>query len=430
MTRARQATRLAGALSGALLLALGVSGLAAGQGGPLLEAKSPTGASPGPSRAVYPPQRVPLRFDHALHLGPVGLTCVACHAEARTSDASRDRLLPAGTACDACHGTDHSDLLRVTAPGASTKAADGAALPSACASCHVGHQPDDPGRVERVSLPAANLRFSHRAHAARNISCGWCHGDVRRAGSVTRDALPTMQTCMTCHGAARPARGDADGACVACHLTEETSARLRTDFPSGKLMPQALGDALAHDADWSERHKEVAAADGASCASCHRESDCLACHDGRVRPLGLHPNDWLNLHPIAARQLTAQCGDCHRAQTFCLTCHQRTGITMTGPTHAMAAQGRFHPPAATWRRAHAPEAQRNLGACVSCHIESDCASCHASGSRGGPGTRSLGPGVSPHEPGFSARCGGAFAKNRRPCLVCHTPSDPLLARCR
>ncbi len=116
MTRARQATRLAGALSGALLLALGVSGLAAGQGGPLLEAKSPTGASPGPSRAVYPPQRVPLRFDHALHLGPVGLTCVACHAEARTSDASRDRLLPAGTACDACHGTDHSDLLRVTAP--------------------------------------------------------------------------------------------------------------------------------------------------------------------------------------------------------------------------------------------------------------------------------------------------------------------------
>ena len=61
---------------------------------------------------------------------------------------------------------------------------------------------------------------------------------------------------------------------------------------------------------------------------------------------------------------------------------------------------------------HAWEAQRNLNACVSCHTERDCAVCHASSGRGGLN-------VNPHPPAFNGDCKRQFARNGRPCLVCH-----------
>ena len=67
---------------------------------------------------------------------------------------------------------------------------------------------------------------------------------------------------------------------------------------------------------------------------------------------------------------------------------------------------------------------RNLNACVSCHTERDCATCHATKGIAG------GKGVNPHPAGFTGEVRLALRRNPRPCLVCHQSSDASLGMCR
>lgn len=401
-----------------------VRGLApsSGRGVPL--ALRPPGAridESGPSLAIFPPQELPLRFSHELHTKQLGVGCTGCHERATTSRLSSDVLLPPATRCDECHGTSHRDLSRVTALGDEPR--------SQCAYCHLGYREGDGPRVARVRIPKPNLKFDHAAHAARNIGCGQCHGAIQGLELATRDQLPRMAGCLRCHQGQEAARGDASGACRTCHLTEPDGT-LRDRFSSGVLVPPAWMNAADHDADWIRRHKLVAGADSELCAQCHTERECVDCHDGRVRPRDVHPNDWLSLHAVAAVQNDPSCTSCHRQQSFCLQCHQRAGVTMSGPFGNASSRGRFHP--AGWtngsRSTHAAEAQRNLNACVSCHTERDCTLCHATRAMGGGGWSS-GIDASPHPAGFLAQCGSALRKNPRSCLVCHHPADPNLSRC-
>lgn len=376
----------------------------------------------GPSEVIFPRQSIAIRFNHKLHIGR-GETCAGCHTRAQTSDRADDRLLPAPTGCDRCHGSNHTDLSRVL-PGSTSI--------GACAYCHLGYEQGN--TVKRTTVPPPNLRFSHKKHADRNVGCPQCHGEVRELELATRDQLPRMRGCLRCHERTDAAsQGDAKSACDTCHLRSvtgtraESGGRIRTMFASGALVPPTWLRGAAHTPDFLVRHKYVAAADSAFCANCHKEDECVACHDGRVRPRSIHPNDYLNMHSIEARRQTQRCTSCHHEQSFCLGCHQRLGITMSGPPGVRDAS-RFHPPRSVWtdgpRRSghHALEAMRNLNACVSCHIERDCVVCH-----GGKGT---GSGLTPHRPGFLADCARPFQKNPRPCFVCHDPGDEALAPCR
>jgi hypothetical protein len=376
---------------------------------------APAATAADASSVLYPEQRLPLRFDHARH-ARVGLSCAYCHDQATKSRAATDRLLPPPTRCDACHGTDHEHLGQVEA---------GVGPASDCAFCHEGHRADDGNRVARLSVPPANLRFDHAAHTSRGVACATCHADVARTGLATTRDLPRMRTCTTCHAEGAAASGD----CDVCHLTVSGS-RLRTSFGGEKLVPPSWMHDAEHGPDWVLRHKTVAGADSTFCATCHTEQECVDCHDGRVRPRKIHPNDWLGLHAMASRQNDPNCMSCHREQSFCISCHQRAGVTLSGPYANSGDRGRFHPPKAVWSdaprtpRHHAWEAERNIQACVSCHTERDCALCHATAAKGGRG------GLSPHPPGFETTCGAALAKNARPCLFCHDGSDGSLSRCR
>ncbi len=187
----------------------------------------------------------------------------------------------------------------------------------------------------------------------------------------------------------------------------------------------------------------VAGDESRYCANCHQERFCTACHDGRVRPRRVHPNDWLNQHEIAARQDSPTCTSCHRQQSFCLSLPPARWRHDVWPLRGNLAQRRaLSPPKSVWtdgartRSHHAWEAERNLNACVSCHTERDCATCHATAAVGGRGTIK-GPRASPrpgngnpHPSDFLGRCGTALRSNARPCLVCHDQGDPNLARCR
>ena len=101
-----------------------------------------------------------------------------------------------------------------------------------------------------------------------------------------------------------------------------------------------------------------------SCGNCHSERECVDCHDGRVRPRSIHPNDFLSLHAVEAQKNGASCTSCHRQQSFCLSCHQRSGVAQSGPFENFLGRGRFHPPKSVWTdgprssRHHAWEAQR------------------------------------------------------------------------
>jgi hypothetical protein len=203
--------------------------------------------------------------------------------------------------------------------------------------------------------------------------------------------------------------------------------RLKTAFPSGVMNPPRWLHNAQHSPDFIQRHKMVAANDSQFCANCHKEDFCVGCHDGRVRPRNIHPADYLNLHPVEARLATQRCTSCHREQSFCLSCHQRLGVSMSGAT-GVREPGRFHPAQTEWSDAprrpghHAFEAMRNLNACVSCHVERDCVVCH-----GGQG---VGGGFNPHSAGFSASCASQMRRNPRPCFVCHDPGAPVLRRCQ
>lgn len=375
----------------------------------------------GPSAAIYPPQALTIRFNHALHVGDQKLECATCHKEALTSQSAADRLTPRATTCDGCHGTNHDDLTKV----------EGGDEPSGkCAFCHRGYAAGDGNRVAKFVIPRPNMRFDHKKHAARNIGCRQCHGDVDKLELATRDQLPRMRGCFGCHQHPdSAARGEAKSACETCHVTGggTEGGKLKTAFASGRLeVPRWMHDAN-HSPDFLQRHKAVAAADSQFCSNCHKEEYCTGCHDGRVRPRSIHPSDYLNMHAVEARLATQRCTSCHREQSFCLSCHQRLGVTMTGPSDRREA-GRFHPPKSEWSDAprrpghHGWEAMRNLNACVSCHVERDCVVCH-----GGQG---IGGGFNPHSGSFAGGCATQFRRNPRPCYVCHEPGAAVLQRCQ
>jgi hypothetical protein len=384
----------------------------------------PPGASwpdRGPSDVIFPPQQSTLRFNHKFHVSEQKLKCTSCHKRATSSESSQEVLTPEATVCDTCHGTDHSNLTAVV---------EGDGEEGKCGFCHVGYKGGDGNKVAPFLIPRPNLVFNHKKHSDRNIGCQQCHGAVQELELATRDQMPRMRGCFTCHQMPdSAARGQAKSACDTCHLRGggKPGGRIRTVYSTGTLMPPQWLRNAQHTPDFIERHKMVAANDSQFCANCHKEEFCTACHDGRVRPRNIHPNDYISMHPIEARLATQRCTSCHREQSFCLQCHQRLGITMSGPSD-VRMNGRFHPPKDIWSNAprrpghHSFEAERNLNTCVSCHVERDCVVCH-----GGQG---IGGGFNPHRAGFAGGCSTQMRRNPRPCFVCHNPGDGVLAQCR
>lgn len=365
-----------------------------------------TAAAPaGPSPVIYPDQRLPLAFSHAKHLARA-MACTDCHADALTSTESKDDLLPGEPVCARCHPIDRAQPDRVVA----------GQPPATCVTCHPGYTAGAP--VDRTTIPPANLIFDHAAHG--RTACKTCHGDLTTVDVATRDALPTMATCLTCHDGK-----DHDGVvvaseCTTCHLADP-GGKVRTALPDGVLAPKSgvLGD--AHDPGWADHHAAAARAPGATCSSCHAEHECADCHAGTIKPFAYHPGDYQQSHAIDARRGVPDCSVCHRASTFCIGCHERSGVGARGETDFSASGTddlKFHP--AGWaQRPHAAEAKRNLDACASCHRDEFCTTCHTAE----PGT----PQISPHPRGWrnSSRCKAMDKRNRRVCLRCHVTDDEI-----
>ena len=351
------------------------------------------------SPVVYPLQRLPLTFSHQQHARR-GTPCLVCHATAATSQSAVDDLLPTELPCRACHAIDRA-----------------APTVAACAPCHPGFQLGAPVQTSYLTPPP--LKFAHAAHAAE--PCARCHGDMAGVDLATTKQLPTMGSCETCHTlAATPAH------CTDCHLAQR-GGLVETHFPHGDLVPGADGLGDAHGAGFATRHQLEARQPGATCGACHDPSECVTCHQGVTKQLAFHPGDYTLTHAIDARRGKPDCSACHRSESFCVACHERSGIATRARTDFNDVDpGRaFHPPGWAARTSgvavnlHAQEARRNITSCTSCHREEDCLTCH---------TAEKGMGnASPHPKSWrgSARCKALDRSNRRMCLRCHVTANEL-----
>jgi hypothetical protein len=387
-----------------------------------------------PSAVVYPPQSIPLAFDHSQH-ARAQIACERCHVAAVDSVSAADNLMPAESSCRPCHAIDRASPLKRVAAG----------QPAArCDACHPGFSGVQPvGALVAleptpVVVPTAELKFNHKLHHQRGIACALCHANVENGGLATTADLPRMALCLGCHDGRQ-----ATARCGACHPTL-SDGRLRTQFPSGQLIPSgSLGGMDAHTSDFRRDHR-IAGKDERACATCHKRSECMDCHAaGVVRPLDIHPGDYATTHGIDARRNVPSCSSCHRNQTFCIGCHQRLGVAAdpeggqpgrqpNNPFGTGTAVKQFHPPGwvrddagavltAATPRSHGFEAKRNLRTCVSCHREESCLACHSADL-----SRSIG--INPHGPGFgpSSACRAMASRNTRACLKCHAPGTAEL----
>jgi Cytochrome c7 and related cytochrome c len=410
------------------------AGAAAPEAGGAANAKNPGRAWSGtPSGVVYPPSELPLIFDHARH-AQRGIGCERCHAEATRSMVAKDNLLPGEKACRVCHAIDRHEPTKTVAPRQP---------PARCDACHpsftgIGTSGEPNPQPARMTAAIPELKFNHKLHFERGISCEACHAGVEDVGLATGSELPRMASCLGCHDGQR-----ATARCVSCHPTLP-DGRLRTKFPSGVLAPSgSLHGIDAHTASFRTEH-QIAGRDQRYCANCHKQSECTECHAaGVIRPVDFHPVDYATLHAVDAQRNTPNCSSCHRNQTFCLGCHQRLGVAPdaeggqagrqpSNPFGTGTGVKRFHPPG--WVRddagivlsiptsaSHSVQARRNLRTCVSCHREESCLGCHSADP-----TRSMG--ISPHPAGFggSAACRALSSRNTRACLKCHAPGASAL----
>jgi hypothetical protein len=357
---------------------------------------------PAWSPVVYPEQRLPLIFSHGKHLAR-GATCATCHPTATTSRSALDNLIPTEAACRACHPIDRALPNKVATPVA------------ACAGCHVGYTPG--AVVARVYLTPAPLKFDHSAHASS--PCERCHGDMRAVDLATTQQLPTMASCLTCH-----TNGTQQRHCTDCHYAR-IGGLLETSFAHGDLVPRRTGLGDEHGPLFARDHRHQASRPDATCGACHDRSECTDCHQGVIKTADFHQANYLLVHATEAKRGRPDCSACHRAQTFCIACHERSGLGMRGDTgfSGTIAEQRFHPSgwvsSGVGTNLHAAAARRNVTSCASCHREEDCLACHSA--------EATSLRISPHPAGWrgSLRCRMLDRGNRRMCLRCHITQDEL-----
>lgn len=324
--------------------------------------------------------------------GHLKLKCEKCHASARTSRWASDRLIPSMSLCGDCHGAARGITVFSEATG----------------DCEYCHGAVDAARPGRGDYPRPDFRFSHKAHAGNG--CVTCHpaSGARRSGGKGRDVVG-MRTCFDCH----EKKGRGLSQCRTCHLVHG-DGRMVTRFGDKLLTPPVWLKGLTHGADWVQVHAPAAGADSDYCASCHRETECQSCHSGRLRSKNVHPGDWISAHGVSTRMDNPRCTGCHRAQSFCITCHRRSGVAPDSPSGTKPlGSSSFHngvAPEKICRRA-----RTDITACVSCHSESSCIRCHAT--------------INPHPAGFSRRCKPLAAKNQAACVKCHD-NNSIWMRCR
>ena len=389
------------------------------------------------------PPRTNLRFTHGEHAeavreaaGPDStLVCESCHSVG--GDRMQVRLAVAQTCLD-CHQIQTAHL---SAPDTS------------CATCHVTLA--QAGRLTRKDVAEFPEPPSHkRSNFAFDL-----HGELARADGPREQV---SAACATCH---------ARDFCTECHVNAPevpVIQALARDPRSTVHQAELKAPPSHHDPEFLFEHGPLARRDAASCATCHTQESCLACHGeqtagvqglpaaGPGRGKGAPPRrrrpethglDFSEIHgPVASARprscegchVRPQCLDCHRPnpadpppgyhpagfltshpasaysrETTCSDCHNAGQFCADcHVTSGLSARGQldagYHDAKRFFLLGHGQAARQNLESCAACHAERDCLTCHSALS----GRR-----FNPHGPGFDAAT--LRRKNSQVCTACH-----------
>jgi hypothetical protein len=277
-----------------------------------------------------------------------------------------------------------------------------------CSGCHSGARlPEVAWTPPEVGAEANNLAFTHGAHVEAvaaaevdELDCQACH--VPPGASRMTVAPLSGQRCVSCHG--HPAeRHVVDADCSTCHvplartsLTTEQIASLRQP-PSHR----APGFVL-------ELHGKEAAEGTNQCATCHTRDTCTSCHVGGNEAVieGLEPAP-------ASMELP--------------------DFEQEYPVPASHAEPDFEARHGDWTDASG-------SACITCHTQDDCASCHlpplpraaaalpARDRVPAPGVGLMLEAPASHEsPWFVGEHGSLAASDPDGCASCHT--EPFCQSC-
>lgn len=146
-------------------------------GGPVyLIALIAYGVTPEAIRIGYMPEQ-PVPYDHAVHVGELGLDCRYCHS---TVEKSPHAAIPPAETCMNCHEGIRGDSPKL--------------LPIR-ESVATGQ----PVRWVRVHDLPDYVFFDHSAHVTRGVGCESCHGRIDQMEVVWQHEPLTMGWCLDCH---------------------------------------------------------------------------------------------------------------------------------------------------------------------------------------------------------------------------------------
>ena len=425
------------------------------------------------SWSLRPPRGDNLKFDHDRHIRAATakgetVTCRSCHAtgtdssymavgSARPANCigchahEAPTHLADGAVCSTCHvrladATEVADnrILgfpkppsHATAGWASTHAEQARSNGTQCATCHTREScarchPNastlDPitslGSAPRVAKLVASRAPAYPTPASHG-DAQWVlqHGSAARAKIASCANCHAQSSCRSCHTGAlaapqiaqlpRPLPGDGPGV----RLRASSERLLATDhkIDDGAVVRLAATtdttvqrSVRVHPPGFATAHQGAAASGRATCTGCHEERFCSSCHEG-TSSRRFHPVNFLARHPADAYAQEKNCSTCHNTESFCRTCHVKSGVGGRGATSTTA----FHTGQPVWVLQHGQAAREGMSSCTSCHQQRDCLRCHSAVG---------GWGVSPHGNNFDAS--RYSDRNKQVCLVCHA-NDPL-----
>lgn len=281
--------------------------------------------------------------------------CIDCH---KSIDPHKGDL---GDKCDTCHSA--TEAWRKTRPfdhGKTQFPLTDAHAKVACAACHAGE------KYKALPTTCVSCHRIQDAHAGRyGDKCQFCHGPAKwretrfdhgktrfalegRHASVKCDACHVGNlsdklgtTCVSCHRAADPHKGQLGSKCESCHKPAGWRTKTAFDhdlsrFPLIGLHAAVPCDECHHSQSYKSTPRE--------CSTCHKDTRhagrlgprCESCHNPNGWALWRFDHDKRTKFSLSGAHRGLECGACHTrvvvaggkatAPTECIGCHANDDV--------------------------------------------------------------------------------------------------------
>jgi hypothetical protein len=124
----------------------------------------------------------PIAFSHKIHAGQNQIPCLYCHANARRSAVAG---VPSVQRCMSCHRSLAADKDTADKPGIE--------------KLKEYWEKEEPIPWVRVYDQPDFVRFSHKRHVLKEITCETCHGPVETMDQIEAVVILNMDRCVSCH---------------------------------------------------------------------------------------------------------------------------------------------------------------------------------------------------------------------------------------